>query len=82
MGAWGRVASITIKECEPVLLPPETPSSREEWRPDTRKPRKSSLEDEGSGDFQTIRNFGEDWAIILWKYLYFLGFKLTIHFTY
>ena len=61
---------------------PRTPSSREEWRPDTRKPRKSSLEDEGSGDFQTMRNFNEDWVIILWKYLYFLDFKLTIHFTY
>ena len=32
---------------------------------DTRKPRKSSLEDEGSRDFQTMRNFNEDWVIIL-----------------
>ena len=41
---------------------PQTPPSREE---DKRKPRKSSLEDEGSRDFQTVRNFNEDWVIIL-----------------
>ena len=51
---------------------PQTPPSREE---DKRKPRKSSLEDEGSRDFQTVRNFNEDWVIILWKYLIYLIFS-------
>ena len=49
-----------LRNVSPCSFPPNPPLlERSEDR--TRE----SLEDEGSGDFQTIRNFGEDWAIIL-----------------